>query len=153
MHRMGVNFGGAGPKMHDTVISDSPNDLGPHNPTLQPNDTQRMYFVVTDEGPFWMKPDERLRRKYDRETGKIVKKPKNCHELKKELLEKGVKLDHKRYLAKDLKKLAKDNNIPVDIMKPEVVEGWVGKSKGLKQILWERGLLDPNKQLKDTSNA
>jgi len=45
----------------------------------------------------------------------------------------------------ELKLQANRYNVPVSIEVPEVIEGWEGKPKGLKQVLWERGLLDVSK--------
>ena len=44
---------------------------------------------------------------------------------------------------KEMQEIASSRNIPLTIEEYDVVEGWLGKPKGLWQILWERGLLDP----------
>ena len=41
--------------------------------------------------------------------------------------------------------MALEKGISIEARVPVVREGWVGKPKGLKQVAWERGLLDPNK--------
>ena len=38
--------------------------------------------------------------------------------------------------------LCNRNGIPIVREEPKVKEGWVGKSKGLLQVLWERGFID-----------
>ena len=40
--------------------------------------------------------------------------------------------------------MAQSRNIPIVMEEDEITEGWVGKPKGMRQVLWERGLLDPN---------
>jgi hypothetical protein len=43
---------------------------------------------------------------------------------------------------KDLQKIATDAGIVIEEIQPKIVEGWVGKAKGLLQVLWERGYID-----------
>jgi hypothetical protein len=42
--------------------------------------------------------------------------------------------------------MCNQNNIPIEEELDEVVEGWEGKPKGMLQILWERGFVDPSKK-------
>jgi hypothetical protein len=42
-----------------------------------------------------------------------------------------------------VRELAKSQNIPIKLKEDDIVEGWVGKLKETRQVLWERGLLDP----------
>ena len=44
---------------------------------------------------------------------------------------------------KEVQEMATAANLPTMVQEDDVVEGWVGKPKGIKQVLWERGLLDP----------
>ena len=44
---------------------------------------------------------------------------------------------------KEVQVMAASQKIPASIVEDVVVEGWVGKPKGIKQVLWEQGLLDP----------
>ena len=44
---------------------------------------------------------------------------------------------------KELQSIAATNGISTHIEMDNVQEGWVGRPKGMQQILWERGLLDP----------
>ena len=51
-------------------------------------------------------------------------------------------------------KLATERNIAIfeeDL--PKIIEGWIGKPKGIYQVLWERGWLDPNNLHKYTLNG
>ena len=43
----------------------------------------------------------------------------------------------------ELQILCKQNNIPIEEELDEVLEGWEGKLKGMLQLLWERGFVDP----------
>ncbi len=45
---------------------------------------------------------------------------------------------------KEVQEMGASYNIPLTIVENDVVEGWVGKPKGIKQVLWELGLLDPS---------
>jgi hypothetical protein len=40
--------------------------------------------------------------------------------------------------------MAQSQNIPIVLEENEISEGWVGKPKGMRQVLWEHGLLDLN---------
>ena len=51
--------------------------------------------------------------------------------------------DEKSLKMKEIQEIAGLHNIPITVEEDDVVEGWVGKPKGQRQILWERGLLDP----------
>ena len=63
-------------------------------------------------------------------------------ELIVKLQEKGVILP-KRFISKpDILQIAQANGVLIENQEAEIEQGWVGKPKGLKQILRERGLLD-----------
>jgi hypothetical protein len=49
----------------------------------------------------------------------------------------------------ELQILCKQKNIPIEEELDEVVEGWEGKPKGMLQIMWERGFVDPSKKKED----
>ena len=42
--------------------------------------------------------------------------------------------------------LCEKNSLPLRISRPVVKDGWLGKPKGLLQVLWERGLIDATKR-------
>ena len=44
-----------------------------------------------------------------------------------------------------MEKLANDNGIELTCQIDVVEEGWMGKPKGLLQVLWERGWIDETK--------
>ncbi|KAI2491671.1 hypothetical protein MHU86_22879 [Fragilaria crotonensis] len=65
--------------------------------------------------------------------------------LLEELNEKGVTLQQKRgYTKAELQELARNNSIETHKEVDKILSGWEGKSKGMLQVLWERGLIDPS---------
>ena len=54
---------------HDSVIKNA-DYLGPYPAKLTIGATQQFAFTDRDNGPFWLKPAERLPRKYNVKTGK-----------------------------------------------------------------------------------
>lgn len=54
----------------------------------------------------------------------------------------------RRFSLDDLKAFAADKGIETIVRKQKVMPVWQGKQKGMRQILWERGWLDPTKNLK-----
>lgn len=74
--KMNKEFGGSQPKMSDTVM-DSDDFFGPYhsgNSELQVGSIQSMVFAETDCGLFYLSEQETLLRKFDRTTGKKLKK-------------------------------------------------------------------------------
>ncbi len=47
---------------------------------------------------------------------------------------------------KEVQEIATAKNLPITTEEDDIIEGWLGKPKGIKQVLWERGLLDPKVQ-------
>ena len=45
--------------------------------------------------------------------------------------------------ATELQKLAQERGLSLYVKRPGVQEGWLNKPKGLKQVLWEIGYIDP----------
>ena len=61
-----------------------------------------------------------------------------------ELNERGVTLQQKRgYTKAELQDLMSNNGIETHKQIDKILPGWEGKSKGLLQVLWDRGLIDP----------
>jgi hypothetical protein len=148
--RMNKSFGGKSPAMHTTIIGTRESGfLGCYPSILEPGQTQHLSFSDTDIGPFWMTPDERTLNRLDQiidssdsATAKVV--PKNKSELILELHGKGIKTKGKN--KKELVGLCVNNSIEINRGDtPKIKEGWLGKPKGLLQVLWERGFVDTNK--------
>jgi hypothetical protein len=103
-----------------------------------------MVFQEGNEGPFWMSPQEREGQKFDKGTGKIKKRELTIKELGEKLLQQGY-TDRGR--KKALQQAAQARGIPTTEEYEDILEGWLGKLKGLLQVCWEHGLLDPNKKI------
>ena len=70
---------------------------------------------------------------------KVASKDKLLEQLRaRGILTKGT--------LKQLQELCKANNLPIEIEFNVIKEGWVGKPKGMYQVLYERGFIDPDKE-------
>ena len=153
-HQMNKSFGGKSPGMHTTIIGsrESPGFLGFYPCILELGQTQKLSFSDTDIGPFWMTLDERTLNRLDLiidsdpvTTTKVFSKNKS-ELLILELHGKVIKTKGKN--KKELVGLlCVNNNIGMNRGHiPKIKEGWLGrKTKGLLQVLWERGFIDTNK--------
>ncbi len=122
------------PIMRDTVMVKCEGYLGPFNPKLQVGDTQRIFFQPEDVGPFWMTNQERERKHHDfiKPGMKLVKRTKK--ELIQLLKDKGIDTMGK---ADEIKKTTENHGILTMIKEVKKEEGWVGKPKGMLQIIWQ----------------
>ena len=82
-------------------------------------------------------------KRLDKVTGQSKLKDLNKSELVRRLKQAGI-TDPRGTKAK-LQDKCKEMGIPIQADVPVVLEGWVGKSKGALQILYERGWIDPLK--------
>ena len=149
--RMAVSFGGKQPKMHPTIIEAEDGYLGPHrhSSVLSVGEEQKMVWpVYSDEefdkdkhGPYWMTPQMREAR---RKTvyGDIEERDKTVDELKKEIFEqKNIRV---RGVRAKIVQEAERLGISIRMRERKVLtRGWEGEAKGLLQVLWERGWIDP----------
>jgi len=137
---MNAGWGGKQSKLRDTIITED--CLGPHNPSVKVGDTQSMIFLAGCPPPHFdataKENDTRVGTAKTRSLTKseLVLAITTAHPL--------MKVEHLK--LKELKDRAGEFNPPIatDITEVPVVEGYIGKAKGLKQVLYERGLLDPN---------
>ncbi len=141
MQNMNVSHGGVVGMMHDTVIQ----EIGAHPSILRVGEKQVMYFLVGDDGPFWMTPALRAETKHDKQLGTAKTRNKLKIELLKDLRESGYDTTRQRFLKEELLALCEQRNLPVTIEEAEVKDGWLGRPKGMLQILWERGWIDATK--------
>ena len=132
-------------KMRDSKI-ESADYLGPHDPKLEVGQTQKMQFEETNyaggvqSGPqLWT--EEKRQVRYNVIDGKKMVK-KNKEELKFDLeLHKMVSAG----TVKQLIERCKAANIPLEKEVDNIVkQGFIGIPKGMYEILWERGFIDPN---------
>jgi len=87
--------------------------------------------------------------KYDHLTGIKKKRDLKKSELINLLQAKiGPSFSPQTYQSlKDLPILARNHKILVVVEEDEVVEGWLHKSKGQFQVLWECGWIDPTENI------
>jgi hypothetical protein len=118
--------------------------LGPHEHDckLKVGDEQKMIFGPDDEGPYWMTPEEKEKTRKDQygptTTQREYTKPQLIEMLKREgiMSPKGNK--------QQIRDMAQQAGLALTYLKREIIQGWDGKPKGMEQILWERGWIDPN---------
>jgi hypothetical protein len=141
--RMSKEYGGAQPHMRDTKIELTKGFLGPFSPRLSVGDCQSMVFKEGDDGPFWMTPQQRLLRMHDCNTENTKEGEKTKAELIQDLEAAAVALPRGKHHSKlELQTFSQANAIPLRITRPVIKEGWLGKPKGLMQVLLERGHID-----------
>ena len=136
-------WGGKQPKMRETKIETN-EYLGPfqHELTLPVGSIQRMHFLASDVGPYYLLAADKELKRTDRPTGTTIKRFRNKADLQKDLAATGVSAKGSK---DELQALCKNKNVPIEEEIAGVEEGWVGKPKGMLQILWERGFIDPEK--------
>ncbi len=96
MQNMNVSHGGVVGMMHDTVIQ----EIGAHPSILRVGEKQVMYFLVGDDGPFWMTPALRAETKHDKQLGTAKTRNKLKIELLKDLRESGYDTTRQRRTLK-----------------------------------------------------
>ena len=142
---MSKYYGGNQSTLRDAPIYQEEGILGPFPQKLSVGDVQKMVFQDTDDGPFWLSPGEREAKRVDstRENAEETR-DKTKAVLYDELTSKGVSLPkYKNKITKAaLTDLALQHNLPLTVTTAKVDEGWVGKAKGMFQVLWERGWVD-----------
>ena len=67
-------------------------------------------------------------------------------ELLRELKQKGFAV-RGHYKMKKLRQFANHYDLPLEIREELIKPGWVGASKGLLQVLWERGFVDETRKM------
>jgi hypothetical protein len=73
-------------------------------------------------------------------TGKVKTRELTVQELTEALSRKGYTRGGRK---KSLQKAATSMGLAIHEEKQEIKDGWLGKPKGLLQVCWEQGLLDP----------
>ena len=104
-----------------------------------------------NDAPFYLKGDEIISHRYD-----VFRKeqPKNMNKDElKEILQQHSPGINTKLNKKKLQQLCSRLGLP--FKKPVSIfrEGWVDKPKGMFQILWERGWIDPNNISKYTTKG
>jgi hypothetical protein len=137
--KINKTHGGAQPKMRKSKI-ETEEFLGPFPAKLQVGDYQHMVYQDGDVGPFFKTDTEQQASKFDNLTGVSKRKMRRKDAMEKDLREKGVRAKGNKVAIVEL---CKQNNIPYIITTETINEGWNAKPKGMLQILWERGFIDP----------
>ena len=90
---------------------------------------------------------ERVNRKYDKPTGEMVIKKKNLRELRSELAAARGHIDVNliKGSREKIALLSLSAGIALEKTIKKVIRGWVGQSKGMLQVVFERGGIDPTK--------
>jgi hypothetical protein len=146
--QMNSGFGGGQPTMRKSRIEHIDGYLGPYDSILSAGVEQIMSFFPTDIGPFWMTATEQNVRRLDRaRSDGVAPKPRNKtkKDLAAELSVPGLVLDPSKFRLEKLQEMASAQNIPLQKIIPNIEAGWVGKQKGLLQVLWERGWIDDSR--------
>ena len=107
-------------------------------------ETSSPWSTAKDSGPWYLNDVEGAARQHDKETGcqKTVKRTKQ--QLVEALEAAGVSLQ-RNHTKKQLQGFATTHGIAHHVDKTGIRQGWEGKPKGLLQVLWERGFIDPTK--------
>ena len=145
---LNVGYGGSQPTLNPSLIVQATGYLGNHlgdDPGhLRPGAVQAFQYSDTDIGPHYLTEAQRLQKKYDMPTGRLLSKNKTKKELSRELLARGlVEPNNVPNGLAELQQRATQHDINLKKDVAEVSEGWVGKPKGLSQITWERGFWYP----------
>jgi hypothetical protein len=140
---MNKGFGGAQPSMRETIIKAEDGYLGPFPRVVNIGDALRFDFQESDDGPFWLSEEEKLSQKFDRIVGGERQVDKTKADLARELSQGQIHvIDPRKYKLVRLQEMARERNIDLKRNETSKKEGWVGKQKGLLQVLWERGWID-----------
>jgi hypothetical protein len=137
--KINKTYGGAQPKMRKSKM-ETEEFLGPFPAMLQMGDYQHMVYQDGDVGPFFKTDTERQASKSDSLTGVSKRKIRRKDAMEIDLRAKGVRAKGNKVAIVEL---CKQNDIPHIVTTETVIEGWNGKPKGMLQILWERGFIDP----------
>jgi hypothetical protein len=147
-YNMNKSYGGAQPRMRESVIKEHDGYLGIHDErTLNVGDVQSFIFRPSYDGPFWMTPQQREFNRHDRilgppPSGRVSKRNKTVAELKSDLAPLKILNERRQYRLNELQELAKNNNVDTKTERVREKKGWEGQPKGLLQVLWERGWID-----------
>jgi hypothetical protein len=153
---MNKEWGGSN-YMRPTMIKSEDGFVGSYYDKTNPRmvkvgENQTMVYDENDLGPFHLTENERANRMYDKVTAIPVAAQKATDVLKKDLVRVLMGTDFGKAMGtttllsmrlSDLQSKANALDIPTKITETEkTTKGWVGKPKGIFQVLWERGFID-----------
>jgi hypothetical protein len=139
---MNKGFGGEQNKMKASIIKSVEGYLGPydHSHKLKVGDEQHMIFRPCNSGPYWMTPEEKEQTRKDQYGANAIQKEYTKPQLIEMLQQKGISAKGNK---QQIKNIAQQAGISLSYEQQEIVQGWEGKPKGMEQVLWERGWIDP----------
>ncbi|KAI2502647.1 hypothetical protein MHU86_11841 [Fragilaria crotonensis] len=76
--------------MRDSIIKGEDGYLGPHNRSLNVGDVQSMVFRSTDNGPYWMTPEEQEQTRKDHFVTTVTTKEHTKPQLIELLRQRGI---------------------------------------------------------------
>jgi hypothetical protein len=132
-----------------------PGCLGPHNPSLRVGDIQYLLFQEGDDGPYILSEEERQERRFDSlpDDNAMTYEIRPVHELIDEIVARqqrvGIAERPEALRRKPFYLIAQkchELDIPLRNGHPAVRPGWVGKAKGMDDLVKERGLLPPDQR-------
>ena len=147
---MNRGYGGGQVEMHNSKIENQAY-LGPfdHSNKLNVNDIQTMLYGPDDTGPFYLDNEKRIELENDCETNEIETKKYTRAKLIDLIVSANPNLSNIRGKLKEIQSIALQYNIPIQFDRNKLREGWKGKPKGMLQVLWERGFIDPDKNVRE----
>ena len=124
--------------------------MGPfdHASKLKVGDIQSMQYSQDDTGPFYMSEEKRRELNFDVETEETETKKYTRSQLI-DKIQSQTDLKNVRGTLVAIQGIATSHNIPIDYQRKKIREGWANEPKGMLQILWERGCIDPQKGVSD----
>ena len=99
---------------------------------------------TTDSGPFYFSSEEKDARRTDVRCNDTQVKKFTKSQLIEKIIEKSNGLTQPKGSLKDIQAIANRLHIPLQFQKTKIIEGWELKPKGMLQVLWERGWIDPD---------
>jgi hypothetical protein len=129
-----LGWGGKQKPMRNSILTDNDVGLFDHNRRVKVSETQSMVFEFGDNPPI----DSPNAPAFDTVIGE-KNKEYDVNELRKMLQKEELESTDKR---DPLEQRCKNANLPLRQMVPDVMEGYIGKAKGAKQIAFKRGFLD-----------
>jgi hypothetical protein len=154
-----MNKGFGGEHLRGTLIEKKEGYLGPYHDVnksrmIQVGQVQELVYPAKDsitdgDGPFYLTAKQKEASRLDTEVELPVNKVGHREITKKELVDALMNANRGRddgritlskMLVRDLRKLASNLGInTTKLVTHRTKPGWVGKGKGLLQVLWERG--------------
>ena len=139
---MNWGWGGTKETMDDTLVSCL--GLFEYRGRMVSGQLQSFTFKTTDEGPFYLSLSDRQTRKATINLGTFTEREMTCAEMVRQLKNHCNWRPIKRMVKEQLQNESRKMNLPITTRIEKQQTGWVGAAKGMHQILWERGFINPD---------